>query len=155
MKTNIGLSTKSTAAIAELLNQLLADQAVLAFRTRDAHWNITGIQFAQLHELFGKQYEELNLQLDETAERIRAIGIPVSGQMHELAAHSKLKTEKSGSKAEKLLQSLLDGHETVIRFLRKAVDETAKLGDNGTSDFLTGLMEAHEKTAWMLRASLE
>ena len=155
MKTNIGIPTKSTAAIAELLSQLLADQAVLAFRTRDAHWNITGIQFAQLHELFGKQYEELNNQIDETAERIRAIGFPVSGQMHELAAVSKLKTEKTTGKAEKLLKSLLEGHETVIRFLRKAVDETAKLGDNGTSDFLTGLMEAHEKTAWMLRVSLE
>lgn len=156
MKPNIGISADSASQLNKILSQLLADQAALAFRTRDAHWNITGAQFSQLHLLFGEQYTTINDQIDETAERIRAIGFPVGGQLQELASASKLKsTGKTTGKAEKLLQSLLDGHEAIIRYLRKAVDESSKLGDSGTSDFLTGLMESHEKTAWMLRASLE
>ena len=58
--------------------------------------------------------------------------------------------------AKKMIASLLDDHERIIRNLREdlvACDE--KYGDAGTNDFLTGLMEQHEKTAWMLRAFLE
>jgi len=51
---------------------------------------------------------------------------------------------------------LLTDHETIIRSLRKMVDEVAdNLKDAGTADFLTGIMEIHEKMAWMLRAYLK
>ena len=48
------------------------------------------------------------------------------------------------------------GHEAVIRQLRAdAIECGEKFGDAGTADFLTGLLEQHEKMAWMLRAVLE
>jgi starvation-inducible DNA-binding protein len=54
-----------------------------------------------------------------------------------------------------MIASLLSDHEAVIRSLRADLEAcTAKFGDAGTSDFLTGLMEQHEKMAWMLRALL-
>ena len=41
-------------------------------------------------------------------------------------------------------------------FLRGALETSAnRFGDAGTSDFLTGLMEEHEKMAWMLRSMVE
>ena len=154
MKTNIGLPDKSTDKIAAILYQLLADETVLTFLTRDAHWNVTGPLFHPLHEMFGTQYDALDGQLDEIAERIRAIGRPLNGRLSAISKQASLKEGKSTSDASKLIEILLEGHESIIRGLRKSVDETAKLGDNGTSDFLTGLMESHEKTAWMLRSSL-
>lgn len=154
MKTNIGLPDKSTDKIAAILYQLLADETALTFLTRDAHWNVTGPLFHPLHEMFGTQYDALDGQLDEIAERIRAIGRPLNGRLSAISKQASLKEGKSTSDASKLIEILLEGHESIIRGLRKSVDETAKLGDNGTSDFLTGLMEAHEKTAWMLRSSL-
>ena len=58
--------------------------------------------------------------------------------------------------AEEMLENLLADHETVIRQLRADADIAAsKYHDAGTNDFLTGLMEHHEKMAWMLRAFLE
>lgn len=156
MKPDIGIKSGSREQIAALLQQLLADQSALAALTRDAHWNITGISFASLHELFGQQYAQLNEQIDETAERIRTLGLPVKGQLAELAGMSRLSQAKqTGGKARQLISGLLEAHESIIGYLRKAVEETARLNDAGTSDFLTGLMEAHEKTAWMLRSSLE
>ena len=154
MKINIGLSDKTLDKVSALLYQVLADEAALAFLTRDAHWNISGPLFGPLHEMFGKQYDAVNDTVDAVAERIRALGRPVAGKMNELSKAASHSSEKTTGKAEKLIQSLLDAHEALIRTLRKGVDETAKLGDNGTSDFLTGLMEEHEKTAWMLRSSL-
>lgn len=155
MKMNIGLNDKTLDKVSALLYQVLADEAALAFLTRDAHWNITGPLFGPLHELFGKQYDAINETIDDVAERIRALGRPVAGKMNELAKVVSLPSSgNTTGKADKLIGSLLNSHEAIIRNLRKAVDETAKLGDNGTSDFLTSLMEEHEKTAWMLRSSL-
>jgi len=51
--------------------------------------------------------------------------------------------------------SRIAGHEAIVRCLREDIETCAsKHKDAGTSDFLTGLMEQHEKTAWMLRATL-
>ena len=59
-------------------------------------------------------------------------------------------------KGVEMTAELLDGHEAVIRQLRVDVEKCAKrFGDAGTADFLTGLMEQHEKMAWMLRSTLE
>lgn len=52
-----------------------------------------------------------------------------------------------------MIADLLRGHETLIQILRKDLETCAgPFGDMGTSDFLTGLMEKHEKMTWMLRA---
>ena len=58
--------------------------------------------------------------------------------------------------AKKRIANLLHDHESIIRGLREdLVTCDEKYGDIGTNDFLTGLMERHEKMAWMLRAFLE
>ncbi len=55
-----------------------------------------------------------------------------------------------------MIENLLADHEQIIRDLRHDVEVCAdELNDQGTADFLTGLMEQHEKMAWMLRAFLE
>jgi starvation-inducible DNA-binding protein len=55
-----------------------------------------------------------------------------------------------------MIANLVDDHETVIRQLRNDLETCAdKYHDMGTNDFLTGLMEQHEKMAWMLRAFLQ
>ena len=54
-----------------------------------------------------------------------------------------------------MLRDLLGDHEAVIRRLREDLEVVMeKHRDAGTNDFLTGLMEQHEKMAWMLRAFL-
>ncbi|WP_255636934.1 Dps family protein [Dyadobacter sp. NIV53] len=74
MKTNIGISDSNTEAVAFQLNKLLANEFVLYTKTRSYHWNIKGMHFFELHKLFEGQYEQLQVILDDTAERIRAIG---------------------------------------------------------------------------------
>jgi starvation-inducible DNA-binding protein len=56
--------------------------------------------------------------------------------------------------ASGMLAALLADHESVIRSLRKDLETADRLGDAGSNDFLTGLMEQHEKMAWMLRSYL-
>ncbi len=156
MKPNLGLSGKARDAVHEALVRLLADEHVLYVKTRNFHWNVTGLQFGVLHELFEKQYDALAEVIDEVAERIRILGGVAPGSMKEFLKLARLDEQPGGLlEAEKMIAILLGDHESVIRSLREAIRVADEAGDAGTNDFLTGLLEDHEKTAWMLRAHLE
>ena len=154
MDANIGLNETQRRAVVDILNRLLADEVLLYIKTRNYHWNVVGPQFSELHKFFESQYDELDEIMDEVAERARALGGKAAGSMSEFLKLARLK-EAAGGDARKMIAELLGDHESVIRSLREdlaAVGE--KHGDAGTNDFLTGLMEQHEKLAWMLRAHL-
>ncbi|MDF3058651.1 MAG: Ferritin Dps family protein [Rariglobus sp.] len=155
MKPNLGLSSKARETVLSLLDRLLADEHVLYVKTRNFHWNVTGLHFGPLHTLFEKQYGELAEAIDEIAERIRSLGGVAPGSMKEFLKLSRIDEQPGGQlEAEKMIAALLSDHESVIRSLRSDIEQTGKAGDAGTNDFLTGLLEDHEKTAWMLRAHL-
>ena len=157
MKPNIGINDAQRAAVVEILNTLLADEYLLNTKTRNYHWNVVGPQFNDLHKFFEAQYEEIDGIVDETAERARALGGNALGPLTEFAKRSRLK-EAPGKypDAKAMLADLLADHEAVIRNLRTDADVTMDTHhDAGTNDFLVGLMEKHEKMAWMLRAFQE
>lgn len=156
MKTNIGIADDHRQAVVAILNTLLADEYVLYTKTRNYHWNVVGPQFNDLHKFFEAQYEALDDIVDEVAERARALGGRALGTLTEFTQHGRLK-ERPGEApaAREMITDLLADHEAVIRHLRTDLETVgSKHGDAGTNDFLTGLMERHEKTAWMLRAFL-
>jgi starvation-inducible DNA-binding protein len=156
MSPNIGIAESERKKIVTILNTLLADEYMLYTKTRNYHWNVIGPQFNDLHKFFEGQYGELNEVIDDVAERARTLGGAATATLTEFRDAARLK-EHPGQypAAEEMLANLLGDHETVIRQLRDDVDTTANGRDAGTSDFLTGLMEKHEKMAWMLRAFAE
>lgn len=157
MRPNLGISEHDAQEVAKLLNTLLADEYVLYTRTRNYHWNVVGPQFNDLHKFFQAQYEQLDGIVDEVAERARTLGGHALGTLAEFVKHTRLK-EHPGEypDARGMLMELLNDHEVTVRHLRVDLETCAsKHHDMGTSDFLTGIMEQHEKMAWMLRAFLE
>ena len=157
MDTNIGLSDAQRRGVVDILTALLADEYVLYTKTRNYHWNVVGPQFNDLHKFFQEQYEALDDVVDEVAERARTLGGHAVGTLSELVQLTRLKEHPARyPDAREMLANLLADHEAIIRALRRDL-ETAdeQHHDIGTNDFLTGLMERHEKMAWMLRAFLE
>jgi starvation-inducible DNA-binding protein len=157
MKPSIGISDANRQAVVKILNTLLADEYVLYTKTRNYHWNVVGPQFNDLHKFFEAQYEELDDIVDEVAERSRALGGNAVATLAEFTQVSRLK-EHPGQHpaADPMLGNLLADHEAVIQSIRSDLATVMdKHADAGTNDFLTGLMEKHEKMAWMLRAFLE
>lgn len=139
-----------------MLNRVLSDEFLLYTTTRNVHWNVVGPQFSELHKFFDEQYQELNRIVDEVAERARALGGRARGTLSEFLRHARLKEHAELSGTSEMIAALLGDHETLIQALRGDLAVCAEeYGDQGTSDFLTGLMERHEKMAWMLRAFLE
>ncbi|MEM6697233.1 MAG: DNA starvation/stationary phase protection protein [Bacteroidota bacterium] len=154
---NIGLSDVKRAAVVEILAHLLADEHVLYIKLRNYHWNVEGMNFQPLHALFEEQYNSLAEVIDDVAERIRSLGAYSPGSMSQFSQLARLQeTDHLGGNAKKMLENVLADHEMLIQVLRHNVEETMdEHRDAGTSDFLTGLMEMHEKMAWMVRSHLK
>jgi len=157
MKPKIGIADDMRKGVVELLSTVLADEYVLYTKTRNYHWNVEGMQFNDLHKFFEAQYEQLDDFVDEVAERARALGGRALGTLAEFKEKTRLKEEPGQvPSARDMLTRLVADHESLIRQIRVDLQSCVdKHHDAGTSDFLTGLMESHEKMAWMLRSFLE
>jgi starvation-inducible DNA-binding protein len=153
---DVGLGEKSREAVVAVLNTVLADEFVLYTKTRRFHWNVQGPDFSALHALFQQQYEQLGRIVDDVAERARALDGFAAGSLEEYLRLARLGEGPAGNyDARGMIAALLADHEALVRSLREDLRACSdRHGDEGTTDFLTGLMQAHEKTAWMLRAHL-
>lgn len=156
MKPNIEIAENHLLEVATLLNTLLADEYVLYTKTRNAHWNVEGADFMALHKFFEAQYEALNVFVDDVAERVRTLGHFALGSLKDFIAVARLSEHNEDfSTPDHIIQTLLGDHEALIRTLRENIERTGgEHKDAGTADFLTGLMEKHEKMSWMLRSHL-
>jgi len=157
MAINIGLSESDRQGVVNLLNKSLADAYLLLIKTKKYHWDVVGPQFRTLHELWEEHYEALTLSIDAYAERVRMLGGYPLGTAEGFLKHASLR-EHPGDlpSAGEMVSRLVNDHEQVIRNLREYVNQSAEqYHDEGTADFLTGLMEQHEEMAWMLRSFIE
>ena len=156
-KISIGLTDQQRAGVGEILDRTLSDLFVLYTKTRNYHWNVVGEHFRDLHKLLEEQYEEIEEAIDLVAERSRKLGLPALGTLKEYLQHASLKEQPNDyPDAFSMLSNLCGDHEAVIQSLRKDADDCdEKYHDMGTNDFLIGLMQEHEKMAWMLRSYLE
>ncbi len=156
MKIDIGIPDGNRGKVAKLLAPLLADEYVLQAKTRNAHWNVVGRDFHAMHLFFETQYTQLAVFIDQIAERIRTLGAESPGSLAAFLKLTHLKELDSRlAHSEHFVKALLADHEKIIREMRDAAKACQKLEDDGTNDFIIGLMQEHEKFAWMLRASLE
>ncbi len=157
MNASIGITPANLQAVATELSKLLADEFVLYTKTRNAHWNVEGPDFHTKHLFFEQQYEQLDDTMDSVAERIRQLGHYAPATLQSFLQLTHL-TEKLSQPNDSLgfIRELLTDHENIIIFLRENINRFAnEYGDAGTSDYITGLMEEHEKMAWFLRAHLK
>lgn len=157
MKTNIALNVDTRDKISQILNTILADENILYIKLRNYHWNVRGIHFVQLHELFENQYTELQTVIDEIAERVRMVGHFALGSMSAFLEHTRIAEAKSNDlEAKDMIEDLLNTSETMIRNIRADIDVVSdECQDEGTADLLIGVLRMHEKMAWMLRSLLE
>ncbi len=156
MKPNLGLNDNARKTVADALAGVLADTYALYIKTQNFHWNVTGPDFPQLHELFGAQYAELATAIDEIAERMRALGHFAPGGLAAFGKLTGIKDAPANPPASKdMLRLLTADHEAVARRARAAEEAVDAAGDKESADLLIERLTAHGKTAWMLRSQLE
>jgi starvation-inducible DNA-binding protein len=155
---DIGISGGDRRKIAEGLSRFLADSFTLYLKTHNFHWNVTGPMFNSLHTMFEAQYNEQWMALDETAERIRALGFNAPGSYAEFIRLTSLSEEPGLTETpdwREMVRQLVVGNEGVARTARKVLKLADDAGDDPTVDLMTQRLQTHEKYAWMLRSLLQ
>ena len=136
--------------IADGLSRLLADTYAVYLKTHGSHWNVRGPNFASLHTLFMTQYTEMWNAIDLVAERIRALGELAPQGYGAFGKLSGIQDGDPSKSADAMLQELLADHATLIA-TAKAAREGA---DDVTAAVIDARIDAHQKHAWMIRATL-
>jgi starvation-inducible DNA-binding protein len=156
MKANIGITQEHLAETSKALGHILADEYVLYTKTLNAHWNVEGHDFHAMHAFFKSQYTEIANIIDMVAERMRMLGHYAPATLRQFLELTHL-TEQIREKNDSLgfIRELLSDHESIIIYIRTQLNHLdAEIKDQGTSDYLTGLLQYHEKIAWELKAHL-
>ena len=155
---DIGISGGDRKKIAEGLSRFLSDSFTLYLKTHNFHWNVTGPMFNSLHVMFEGQYNEQWVALDETAERMRALGYNAPGSYAEFIRLTSIPEEPGLSDTadwHEMVRQLVVGNEAVSRTARKVLKIADDAGDDPTVDLMTQRLQVHEKNAWMLRSLLQ
>jgi starvation-inducible DNA-binding protein len=148
------LSTDATVQIADALNQCVAETAVTTMLAQNFHWNVTGMSFGPLHDLFQKIYEDHFVAQDDLAERIRALDVPAEGTLAGMLKRSKVAEVDAIPDAKEMIRLLKEAQEQLAETLAGAGELAAENGDTLTEDLCISRGQTHEKFAWLLRAHL-
>lgn len=142
--------------LAELLNARLSDGIDLMLQAKQAHWNVKGPQFLQLHELFDKVTDEVRDFVDVIAERAVQLGGIAEGTLQIAAKRSTLDEYPlkivDGRAHVDALSSALARY---AKSTRQAIDRATELGDADTADLFTEVSRGLDKLLWMVEAHLQ
>ena len=150
---NIGLDAVIRQSVVDILNLLLADEAVLLLKMHRHGLKIDGVVTSGIQALYGVQYVQIESACNEVMERVQILGGNHIKDSEALIHSSRLGREINPDPG---IINILADHEAFIRFLREDIQKCSEIyEDQGTSALLVGVMSAHEKMAWMLRSYIE
>ena len=151
--THIWLESGDIQSIVNILHKHLANSSVLNLKIRNYHWNVKWAHFHDFHSFFEELYTAGAEQIDEIAERIRMLWVYTHGSMKQYLEITDISEETQENISDQdMISRLLQDYETIISAMRKDIIKVGETDDMGTEDFLTGLIQKHEKDAWMLRS---
>jgi starvation-inducible DNA-binding protein len=154
-KTSIDIAPADRAKVNEILNQNLANSFDLMSQTKQAHWNVKGNDFWQLHKLFDELAAEVGEWADMFAERVGALGGYATGTVRMAAASSQLPefpTDITGGMD--YVRALTERLAQFSNGAREAIDQTDELGDANTADLFTEISRCADKYIYFLESHL-
>jgi starvation-inducible DNA-binding protein len=154
--TRIDLPEKDRRPLIDLLNGRLADTADLYSQVKQAHWNVKGPDFIQLHLLFDQLAAELFPFIDLIAERATALGGVALGTARMAAACSTLpEYPVDATEGQRHLKALIDRYAVFTANIRKAIDVADEHHDKSTADVFTEISRTADKQLWFLEAHVQ
>ncbi len=152
MKTykKLGFESEETKEVVKNLNLLLANLHVHYQKLRNYHWNVTGADFFDIHETTEAEYNEVILEIDEIAERIRVFGATPISTLKEYLEVSEIKETGTELESTEMVKEILRDQEVLLSFMVETIEAARAIGDISTDDLVTGFMKRREKMHWML-----
>jgi starvation-inducible DNA-binding protein len=155
-KTSIDLDAETREQMIVLLNQQLADTFDLYSQTKQAHWNVKGPDFIQLHEFFDTLATGVLAYVDLIAERATTLGGTALGTARMSAASSRLEEYPANIvNGMASVETLVGRYAALAATTRAAIDTADEAGDIVTSDLFTEVSRGLDKSLWFLEAHLQ
>ena len=156
LPTHIDLPETDRELLIELLNKRLADTADLYSQLKQAHWNVKGPNFFQLHQLFDQLAGEMFPYIDLIAERATALGGVATGTVRMAAASSMLpEYPVETTEGQRHVKALVDRYAVFTANIRKAIDVADEHHDRSTADLFTEMSRTADKQLWFLEAHVQ
>ena len=153
--TRIDLDLEVRQKVAAMLNTTLAATTDLRTQTKQAHWNVKGKDFYQLHELFDEMATELEEYADMVAERVTALAGTAMGTVRIAASNSILpEYDFDAVGGMEHVAALADRYAAYGRHLRESIDKADEWGDQDTNDLYVEISRTIDKRLWFLEAHL-
>ncbi len=148
----LGYTLEETEKVVSKLNVLLANYHIHYQKLRKFHWNVTGAEFFDIHEILEAQYNETQANIDEIAERIRIFGKKPMSTLTDYLENSTIEEVHGDLSADKMVQEVLSDFEVLVKYIKKATQDAIAIEDFGTIDMLNSMVKKMEKTHWMLHS---
>ena len=132
-----------------------ASEYSFVIKAQNFHWNVEGMFFEPLHNLFGKIYEEVYDSIDTFAEQIRAMGAYTPASFERFSMLSQVADENEILDSKQMVMELLADNEKMVKMLQVLFEISEANKQFGFSDFVASRLDAHKKHGWMLRATLK
>lgn len=139
----------------EAMKKVLADTFAFRLKAQYYHWNVEGPDFMQYHGLFSDLYTSADANIDTIAEHIRALGAYAPGSFARYRELTTIQDENTVPNAIEMINRIAQDNQRLHMGLMNAHKIADELGQRGVVNFLEGLLDANEKTQWMLRATLK
>lgn len=143
---------KASKTLADNMQSVLVDLVELHLQGKQAHWNVVGRNFRDLHLQLDEIIEDARLFADQMAERMRALHAVPDGRSAVVASGTSLNEFPSGLVDTKdtvsMVVTMLESAVGRMREVHDQVDEE----DPTTADILHGMIEKFEQYAWMVNA---
>jgi starvation-inducible DNA-binding protein len=154
--TSLDLPVETREAMIDLCNQQLADSFDLYSQLKQAHWNVKGKDFFQLHELFDTLAEDVLAQVDLIAERATALGGYATGTARMAAANSTLpEYPPEAVDGGEHVRALVERYAAYAASTRAAIDIALGVDDQSTADMFIEVSRQSDKNLWFLEAHLQ
>lgn len=150
----IGLDVKKSKKLAEKLNLLLANYQVFYQNLRGFHWNIKGDKFFELHLKFEELYNNIQLKIDEIAERLLTLSHTPYHSFTDYLNNSQIQPAVNVFDGKACVESILDSFKTLLIHQREILELSAEAGDEGTNALMSDYIREQEKLVWMYSAYL-
>ena len=142
------------SVLGDKLKIVLANSFAFYLKAAYFHWNVEEAEFPQYHDLFGKIYGEVYASIDLTAEYIRTLDEYAPGSFKRFEELSSIETKDTIPTARAMLKELLSDNDKMIGSIIIAMELAGKSSTTKSiENFLQERLDAHQKHAWMLRAT--
>lgn len=155
-KTKIDINEGTREQLVDLLNQQLADTFDVFSQAKQAHWNVKGTNFFQLHELFDGVADAILPFVDMLAERVTTLGGVALGTVRMAAKASKQKEYPADAiSGKEHLENVRDRLAALAASNRKAIAKSSKLDDPTTEDLFTEVSRAVDLQLYFVESHLQ